>query len=98
MASRQPGSAEEVRDVVLFVVAVMVLVAVGVLLWKAVSAQALATGPGATDEETPTGPTRSPGASRPRRSRPVAPDDDPDFLRSLDEQVRRSREDPPGSA
>ncbi|WP_018330799.1 hypothetical protein [Actinomycetospora chiangmaiensis] len=83
---------------VLFVVAVMVLVAVGVLLWKAVSAQALATGPGAADEETPTGPTRSPGVSRARRSRPVAPDDDPDFLRSLDEQVRRSREDPPGSA
>ncbi len=57
---------------VLFVVAVMVLVAVGVLLWKAVSAQALATGPGATDEETPTGPTRSPGASRPRRARDTA--------------------------
>lgn len=83
---------------VLFVVAVMVLVAVGVLLWKAVSAQALATGPGTTDDEAPTGPTRSSGASRTRRSRPVAPDDDPDFLRSLDEQVRRSREDPPGSA
>ncbi|MFC5065397.1 hypothetical protein [Actinomycetospora atypica] len=78
---------------VLFVVAVMVLVAVGVLLWKAVSAQALATGPGSADEETPTGPTRAPGSAR--RGRTIAPDDDPEFLRSLDEQVRRGREDPP---
>ncbi|MDL5155332.1 hypothetical protein [Actinomycetospora termitidis] len=82
---------------VLFVVAVMVLVAVGVLLWKAVSAQALATGPGATDEDAPTGPTR-PAGGPPRRTRPVAPDDDPEFLRSLDEQVRRGREDPPSTS
>ena len=81
---------------VLFVVAVMVLVAVGVLLWKAVSAQALATGPGGADEETPTGPTRAPGTAR--RGRTVAPDDDPEFLRSLDEQVRRGREDPPATS
>lgn len=80
---------------VLFVVAVMVLVGVGVLLWKAVSAQALATGTGTGDEETPTGPTRAPGS---RRGRTVAPDDDPEFLRSLDEQVRRGREDPPPTA
>ncbi len=75
---------------VLFVVAVMVLVAVGVLLWKAVTAQTLATGSGTTDDEAPTGPTRAPG---PRRTRPVAPDDDPEFLRSLDEQVKRGRGD-----
>jgi hypothetical protein len=82
-----------VRVVLLFVVAVMVLVAVGVLLWKAVSAQALATGSGTTEDEAPTGPTRAPGASRTRRTRPIAPDDDPEFLRSLDEQVRRGRLD-----
>jgi hypothetical protein len=82
-----------VRDVVLFVVAVMVLVAVGVLLWKAVTAQALATGSGTSEDEAPTGPTRSPGAGRARRTRQVAPDDDPEFLRSLDEQVKRGRTD-----
>ncbi|HEY2224334.1 hypothetical protein [Actinomycetospora sp.] len=77
----------------LFVVAVMVLVAVGVLLWKAVSAQALATGSGTTEDEPPTGPTRAPGDGRARRTRPIAPDDDPEFLRSLDEQVKRGRLD-----
>jgi hypothetical protein len=79
--------------VVLFVIAVMVLVAVGVLLWKAVSAQALATGSGSAEDEAPTGPTRTAGGGRARRTRPVAPDDDPEFLRSLDEQVRRGRTD-----
>jgi hypothetical protein len=79
--------------VVLFVVAVMVLVAVGVLLWKAVTAQALATGSGSAEDEAPTGPTRAPGGGRGRSTRPIAPDDDPEFLRSLDEQVRRGRTD-----
>jgi hypothetical protein len=82
-----------VRAVLLFVVAVMVLVAVGVLLWKAVSAQALATGSQSGEDEVPTGPTRTPGTARPQRTRPIAPDDDPEFLRSLDEQVRRGRID-----
>lgn len=82
---------------VLFIVALMVLVAVGVLLWKAVAAQALATGTGTTEDDAPTGPTRPPfGGGRARRSRPVAPDDDPEFLRSLDDQMRRpDRDDPP---
>lgn len=75
----------------LFVIAVVVLAAVGVLLWKAVSAQALATRTG--DDEAPTGPTHTPGTTRPGRTSPVAPDDDPEFLRSLDEQVRRGRGD-----
>ena len=78
---------------VLFVIAVMVLVAVGVLLWKAVSAQALTTGSTTTDDDAPTGPTRTPGANRAPRTRPIAPDDDPEFLRSLDEQVKRGRID-----
>jgi hypothetical protein len=82
-----------VRVVVLFVVAVMVLMAVGVLLWKAVTAQALATGSGTAEDEAPTGPTRAPGAGRRRSPRTVAPDDDPEFLRSLDEQVKRDRTD-----
>ncbi|NMO91870.1 hypothetical protein HH311_19005 [Actinomycetospora sp. TBRC 11914] len=71
----------------------MVLVAVGVLLWKAVTAQALATGSGTSEDEAPTGPTRAPGAGRGRGTRPIAPDDDPEFLRSLDEQVKRGRTD-----
>ena len=79
----------------LFLVAMIVLVAVGVLLWKAVSAQALATGV-TPEDDAPTGPTRSSGSGRAGRSRPVAPDDDPEFLRSLDDRIRRpGPEDPP---
>ena len=79
-------------------VAMIVLVAVGVLLWKAMAAQALAASSSASDD-APTGPTRAAtGPGRPRRQRPVAPDDDPEFLRRLDDQLRRSdRDDPPAA-
>lgn len=80
-------------------VAVAVLALVGVLLWKAVAAQALATGSGQNEDDAPTGPTRTAGPSgRRTRPRPVAPDDDPEFLRGLDEQLRNSRRDDPPSS
>ncbi len=78
---------------VLFLVAMMVLVGVGVLLYKAVAAQSVATGKG-TDDDPPTGPTRTTGG-RAQRPRPIAPDDDPEFLRSLDDRLRRSDSDDP---
>jgi hypothetical protein len=84
--------------VIPFLVAVLVLVVVGTLLWKVMAAQAAQAGhdgaPGGMVEDAPTGPTR---AATPRRTqrRPVAPDDDPEFLRSLDEKIQR--EDPPSS-
>ena len=80
-----------------FLVAVLVLVVVGTLLWKVMAAQAAQAGsdggPGGMVEDAPTGPTRQ-APRRPQR-RPVAPDDDPEFLRSLDEKIQR--EDPPSS-
>ncbi|MEJ2888386.1 hypothetical protein [Actinomycetospora aeridis] len=80
-----------------FLVAVLVLVVVGTLLWKVMAAQAAQAGhdggPGGMVEDAPTGPTRQASPRRPRR--PVAPDDDPEFLRSLDEKIQR--EDPPSS-
>ena len=33
------------------------------------------------------------GGGRPRRQGPLAPDEDPDFLRRLDEDIRRERRD-----
>lgn len=77
-------------------VAVLVLAIVGTLLWKVMSAQAAqATRDGGAGMDAPTGPTR---AARTRPTRPVAPDDDPEFLRNLDERIRRSeREDPPSA-
>ncbi|MCT1776783.1 PLD nuclease N-terminal domain-containing protein [Brachybacterium sp. p3-SID957] len=37
------------------------------------------------------GTGRGPGRGGPRRSGPIAPDEDPDFLRKLDEDIRRER-------
>lgn len=37
------------------------------------------------------GKERTPGGGRPQRSGPTAPDEDPDFLRRLDEDIRRER-------
>ena len=84
-----------------FLVAVLVLVVVGTLLWKVMAAQAAQAGhdgaSGSVGEDPPTGPTRAATPRRPPR-RSVAPDDDPEFLRSLDERIQRSeREDPPSS-
>ncbi|WP_433030295.1 hypothetical protein [Actinomycetospora sp. CA-053990] len=80
--------------------AVLVLVVVGTLLWKVMAAQAAQAGhdggPGGMVEDAPTGPTRQASPRRPQR--PVAPDDDPEFLRSLDERIQRpEREDPPST-
>lgn len=37
------------------------------------------------------GAGRGPGRGAPRRSGPMAPDEDPEFLRKLDEDIRRER-------
>lgn len=37
------------------------------------------------------GKERTSGGGQPRRSGPLAPDEDPDFLRRLDEDIRRER-------
>ena len=80
--------------VIPFLVAVLVLVVVGTLLWKVMAAQAAQAGhdgaPGGSAEDAPTGPTRAASPRRPQR-RPVAPDDDPEFLRQL-ERRRKEQE------
>jgi hypothetical protein len=64
----------------LFLVAFVGAAVIALVLWKAMTAR---TDPPAG--RTPRGPARS-GVS--------GPDDDPDFLRKLDEKVKR-RDDPP---
>lgn len=88
---------DEIRTLPRFgwVLVILFLPLVGAIAWfvagrplpaNAVTPQ-LGTGPG-TDFRGPSGTERP----RPRR-RPVAPDDDPEFLRSLDtDRVRRDRE------
>lgn len=69
----------------LFFIAFVGAAIIALVLWKAMSS---ARG------EAPDVPGRQiPGPSRPRVS---GPDDDPDFLRQLDERVRR-RDDPPAA-
>lgn len=66
--------------VFMFIVAMVAAVVVGTLMWRGLSRQ---------DGRPPARPTR------PARPRAVAPDDDPDFLRRLGEQLRSEGEDPP---
>ena len=69
--------------------ALVVLVPVlGAIVWILVSRGRRA----AARQGGPAGPARGPGGPR-RRSGPVAPDDDPDFLRQLDEERRRREQD-----
>jgi hypothetical protein len=59
--------------------------------WPETGGRPLASGPG------PGGRTTGRAATRPERGRPLAPDDDPEFLRQLDERIkRRGREGPAG--
>jgi hypothetical protein len=69
--------------VMLFLIAFISAVVIALVLWKAMNAQ--------RDDAAPV-PRRPP--SGPARSGVSGPDDDPDFLRQLDEKVRR-RDDPP---
>lgn len=82
-----------------WVVVIVVLPVVGPIAWIFVSttrrAEAKAAGsPGRTP--IPGTPGRSP-LRPPRRTGPVAPDDDPDFLRHLDQQWRNDRGDDAGT-
>ncbi|GAA4557386.1 hypothetical protein [Pseudonocardia xishanensis] len=72
--------------VLLYVVAFAGAAVIALLLWRAMNGDRA---------EIPRG-TGAPRTSGPaRRTRPTGPDDDPDFLRSLDESLRRDGEDPP---
>jgi hypothetical protein len=69
----------------LFLIAFVGAAVIALVLWKAMNTAA------------PDGPQppRRPMAG-PARPRASGPDDDPDFLRQLDEKVRR-RDEPPGA-
>lgn len=67
----------------LFLIAFVGAAVIALVLWRAMNA-ARAEAPGVPGRPVP-------GPARPRVS---GPDDDPDFLRQLDERARR-REDPP---
>lgn len=67
----------------LFLIAFVGAAIIALVLWKAMST--------VRGESPPPGERPVPGPARPRVS---GPDDDPDFLRQLDERVKR-QDDPP---
>jgi hypothetical protein len=68
----------------LFLIAFVGAAIIALVLWKAMNSSRSEAPPVARRPQPP-------GAGRPRVS---GPDDDPDFLRQLDEKVKR-RDDPP---
>ena len=68
----------------LFLIAFVGAAIIALVLWKAMNASRADTPPVVRRPQ-------SPGSGRPRVS---GPEDDPDFLRQLDEKVKR-RDDPP---
>jgi hypothetical protein len=66
----------------LFLIAFVGAAIIALVLWKAMNA---------SRSGAPPVRPQAPGSARPRVS---GPDDDPDFLRQLDEKVKR-RDDPP---
>ena len=68
----------------LFLIAFVGAAIIALVLWKAMNASRSAGPP----------PTRRAPQQAPR-PRVSGPDDDPDFLRQLDEKVKRRDEDPP---
>jgi hypothetical protein len=69
----------------LFLIAFVGAAIIALVLWKAMNSSRSDAPPAVGRRQQPQGPTR------PRVS---GPDDDPDFLRKLDEKVKR-RDDPP---
>ena len=71
----------------LFLIAFVGAAIIALVLWKAMNSGAV---------EFPQPQARGPVAGASRAPRVTGPDDDPDFLRQLDEKVRR-RDEPPGA-
>ncbi|GAB3455068.1 hypothetical protein [Actinophytocola sediminis] len=65
----------------LYLLAAVGAVCVAVLLWRA-----FVSNPAEVSERRPTRPTRPTRPGRPSRPAPLAPDDDPEFLRGLGKQ------------
>jgi hypothetical protein len=71
----------------LFLIAFVGAAIIALVLWKAMNSGAV---------EFPQPQRRRPVAGPSRSPRVSGPDDDPDFLRQLDEKVRK-RDEPPGA-
>jgi hypothetical protein len=87
---------DEVRGLpkVLWVLVILLFPLLGSLAWFFAGRPRGAGLPGAGFGSAGESPFRLPGGLGRPTARPVAPDDDPEFLRRLDEQRRRDEESP----
>ena len=93
---------EEIRALpkVIWVLIILLFTPLGPIAWflagRAPRASAPTASGGAPDDVVGGYSLGSPGSSAGRSGRPIAPDDDPEFLRRLDEQQRKQRRDETG--
>lgn len=79
-----------------WVLIIVMVTGVGPIAWIIVSRVKAAEERGGTVEPTVWSSSEGTRFHRPERPRPVAPDDDPEFLRGLDEDIRRHRREQDG--
>ena len=76
----------------LWVIVIIALTVVGPIAWIIMSRVKAAEERGGYVEPTVWSSREGTQLRRPERPRPVAPDDDPEFLRNLDRDIRRRKE------
>ena len=77
---------------VMWIVLIVFVVGIGPIAWIIVSRVKAAEERGGYVEPTVWSSREGTQLRRPERPRPVAPDDDPEFLRNLDRDIRRRKE------
>nr|WP_300338924.1 PLD nuclease N-terminal domain-containing protein [Actinomyces sp.] len=77
----------------LWIILIVMMAVVGPVAWIIVSRVKAAEERGGYVEPTVWSSKEGTSFRRPQRPRPAAPDDDPEFLRRLDEDLRRQRHD-----
>ena len=76
---------------VMWIVLIVFVVGIGPIAWIIVSRVKAAEERGGVVEPTVWSSKEGTQFRRPERPRPVAPDDDPEFLRNLEQDIRRKR-------
>ena len=82
----------------LWITLVVLFPTIGPIAWIIVSRVKAAEERGGYVEPTVWSSKEGTSFRRPQRARPMAPDDDPDFLRDLEQDIRRRKHHPKGSA
>ena len=82
----------------LWIILIVLFPTIGPIAWIIVSRVKAAEERGGYVEPTVWSSKEGTSFRRPQRARPMAPDDDPEFLRGLEQDIRRRRHHPPEPA